>query len=163
MWCMEALSWRWIYLSVLTIGVHFKHFLNENIWQANFVKVLSKWMWLLQWPKFNFVILLSEPSAQAEAIILNGFLPGVKFLFALCCQKDNFTDRRNYIFFLRAEQIVNLQPQGSAVCMGCQIISVCQISVSQLNPSVLNRMVILFYFLPLILSNALPDGGICFE
>lgn len=41
---MEALSWRWIYLSVLTIGVHFKHFLNENIWQANFVKVLSKWM-----------------------------------------------------------------------------------------------------------------------
>lgn len=47
--------------------------------------------------------------------------------------------------------------------MGCQIISVCQISVSQLNPSVLNRMVILFYFLPLILSNAQPDGGVCFE
>ena len=47
---------------------------------------------------------------------------------------------------LRAEQIANLQPQGSAICMGCQIISVCQISVSQLNPSILNHMVILFYF-----------------
>lgn len=33
---MEALSWRWIFLSVLTITFHFKHFLNKNIWQATF-------------------------------------------------------------------------------------------------------------------------------
>lgn len=92
-----------------------------------------------------------------------GFCRVSNFYLPFVVRKITLRTGETTFFFLRAEQIVNLQPQGSAVCMGCQIISVCQISVSQLNPSVLNHMVILFYFLPLILSNALPDGGICFE
>lgn len=125
-----------------------KHFLNKNIWQATFNLFLwfklvqSKWMRLLRWPRFNFVLLLSEPS------VLTGFLPGVKFLFALCCQKGNFTDRWNYSFFLSESQ-ADCKFATTNKCNLCGLSDYFSLSNSVFHSWIPQFwMVILFYFCP---------------
>ena len=162
---MEAVSWRWIFSQFWLWLFILNIFWTRTFGWQHFPIIQSKWMWLLQWPKFNFVLLLSELSAQAEAIIvLIGFLPGVKFLFALCCQKDNFTNRWNYSFWSKSWALCKFETTKKCnAFMDSQIISVCQIqcfTIESLNFESYGDFVVV---LSLFLSNALPDDGICFE
>lgn len=139
--------------SFQSITVNFKPLLSKSIWQATLLLLLklvqSKWMWLLRWPRFNFVLLLT-PSRRP--CLLLDFCGVSNFYLLFVVRKITLSTGETTVFRLRAKQIVNLQPQMNAIYLGCQIISVCQIQCSEFNPQF---WMVIALFLSLILSNTI--------